>query len=110
MQFRELSLFPSKTTANNYHCCRWITCYFLLSEINDWIWVFVFSLQYLTKQNNALREVNDTRLKIYENIEISIQDLEKQNHRLNVDNSNVKKINKTSVENSNHAIADHWPF
>lgn len=50
--------------------------------------------QYLTKQNNALREVNDTRLKIYENIEISIQDLEKQNHRLNVDNSNVKKINK----------------
>lgn len=52
------------------------------------------TFQYLTKQNNALREVNDTRLKIYENIEISIQDLEKQNHRLNVDNSNLKKINK----------------
>ncbi|XP_055297106.1 cerebellar degeneration-related protein 2 isoform X2 [Sitodiplosis mosellana] len=52
-------------------------------------------IEYLTKQNNALREVNDTRLKIYENIEISIQDLEKQNHRLNVDNSGVKKINKT---------------
>lgn len=56
---------------------------------------FSFAIyQYLTKQNNALREVNDTRLKIYENIEISIQDLEKQNHRLNVDNSNLKKINK----------------
>lgn len=52
------------------------------------------SLQYLTKQNNALREVNDTRLKIYENIEISIQDLEKQNHRLTIDSSNLKKQNK----------------
>lgn len=51
--------------------------------------------QYLTKQNNALREVNDTRLKIYENIEISITDLEKQNHRLNVDNSNLKKTHKS---------------
>lgn len=59
------------------------------------VFFFFDSLQYLTKQNNALREVNDTRLKIYENIEISIQDLEKQNHRLNVDNSNIKKINKT---------------
>lgn len=65
--------------------------------INALIEIFFsfFLLQYLTKQNNALREVNDTRLKIYENIEISIQDLEKQNHRLNVDNSSVKKINKT---------------
>lgn len=58
------------------------------------LFYFVSIFQYLTKQNNALREVNDTRLKIYENIEISIQDLEKQNHRLNVDNSNFKKINK----------------
>lgn len=57
-------------------------------------WLFLYQFQYLTKQNTALREVNDTRLKIYENIEISIQDLEKQNHRLNVDNSNLKKINK----------------
>lgn len=57
--------------------------------------IFVLTFQYLTKQNNALREVNDTRLKIYENIEISIQDLEKQNHRLNIDNTNLKKANKT---------------
>lgn len=54
-------------------------------------------LQYLTKQNTALREVNDTRLKIYENIEISIQDLEKQNHRLNVESTNLKRVNKTYV-------------
>lgn len=65
----------------------------LQMKLNIQIGIFdVF--QYLTKQNNALREVNDTRLKIYENIEISIQDLEKQNHRLNVDSSNLKKINK----------------
>lgn len=55
---------------------------------------FLF-IQYLTKQTTALREVNDTRLKIYENIEISIQDLEKQNHRLNVDSTNLKRTNKT---------------
>lgn len=54
----------------------------------------LYLFQYLTKQNNALREVNDTRLKIYENIEISIQDLEKQNHRLNVENNNFKKSQK----------------
>lgn len=56
--------------------------------------VFLRLSQYLTKQNTALREVNDTRLKIYENIEISIQDLEKQNHRLNVDGTGLKRINK----------------
>lgn len=57
--------------------------------------LFLVHFQYLTKQNNALREVNDTRLKIYENIEISIQDLEKQNHRLTVESNNLKKTNKT---------------
>lgn len=54
----------------------------------------VLYFQYLTKQNNALREVNDTRLKIYESIEISIQDLEKANHKLHLDVSNAKKQNK----------------
>ncbi|XP_031622778.1 cerebellar degeneration-related protein 2 isoform X2 [Contarinia nasturtii] len=60
----------------------------------------VQEIEYLTKQNNALREVNDTRLRIYENIEVSIQDLEKQNHRLNIDYSNLKKINKTLIGNN----------
>ena len=38
--------------------------------------------QYLSKQTAALREVNDSRLRIYEQLEVSIQDLEKSNQRL----------------------------
>lgn len=52
-------------------------------------------LQHLTKQTTALREVNDTRLRMYENIEISISDLERSNHRLMIENSNDKKHIKT---------------
>lgn len=62
-------------------------------------------IEYLTKQNNALREVNDTRLKIYENIEISIQDLEKQNHRLNLENANLKKQHKT-ISTTNECLEE----
>lgn len=48
-------------------------------------------LQYLTKQTVALREVNDSRLRIYEQLEVSIQDLERANHRLAVDHAADKK-------------------
>lgn len=47
--------------------------------------------QYLTKQTAALREVNDSRLRIYEQLEISIQDLERNNQRLVQENVNDKK-------------------
>ncbi|KAE9535628.1 hypothetical protein AGLY_007529 [Aphis glycines] len=47
--------------------------------------------QYLTKQTAALREVNDSRLRIYEQLEISIQDLERNNQRLVQENINDKK-------------------
>ncbi|XP_060528521.1 cerebellar degeneration-related protein 2-like isoform X2 [Cylas formicarius] len=48
-------------------------------------------IEYLTKQTAALREVNDSRLRIYEQLEVSIQDLERANHRLALDNSAEKK-------------------
>lgn len=51
--------------------------------------------QYLTKQTVALREVNDSRLRIYEQLEVSIQDLERANHRLAVDHAAEKKHIKT---------------
>lgn len=47
--------------------------------------------QYLTKQTAALREVNDSRLRIYEQLEISIQDLERNNQRLVQENLSDKK-------------------
>lgn len=55
--------------------------------------------QYLTKQTTALREVNDSRLRIYEQLEISIQDLERANHRLAVENAADKKHIKTLTAN-----------
>ncbi|VVD02374.1 cerebellar degeneration-related protein 2-like isoform X2 [Leptidea sinapis] len=48
-------------------------------------------IEYLTKQTVALREVNDSRLRIYEQLEVSIQDLERANHKLAVDHANDKK-------------------
>jgi hypothetical protein len=50
-----------------------------------------FYVQYLTKQTTALREVNDSRLRIYEQLEVSIQELERANQRLALDNSADKK-------------------
>ncbi|XP_055685584.1 cerebellar degeneration-related protein 2 isoform X3 [Lutzomyia longipalpis] len=59
-------------------------------------------IEYLTKQTAALREVNDSRLRMYENLEISISDLERTNHRLVIENAADKKNIKTlchTVEN-----------
>ncbi|XP_021931281.1 cerebellar degeneration-related protein 2 isoform X3 [Zootermopsis nevadensis] len=48
-------------------------------------------IEYLTKQTAALREVNDSRLRIYEQLEVSIQELERANQRLALENSADKK-------------------
>lgn len=53
--------------------------------------------QYLRKQSAALREVNDSRLRIYENLEVSINDIEKSNIRLMNESNNQKKTIKTLV-------------
>ncbi|XP_049540383.1 uncharacterized protein LOC125954262 isoform X2 [Anopheles darlingi] len=51
-------------------------------------------IEYLTKQNGALREVNDSRMKIYEQLEVSIQDLERDKYKLALDYKAEKKITK----------------
>ncbi|XP_054007344.1 cerebellar degeneration-related protein 2 isoform X3 [Hylaeus anthracinus] len=59
-------------------------------------------IEYRKKQTAALREVNDSRLKVYEQLEVSIQDLERANHRLVVENTNDKKLLKSqclTIEN-----------
>lgn len=56
-------------------------------------------IEYLTKQTAALREVSDSRLRIYEQLEISIQDLERANHRLMVENTAGKKHIKSLTGN-----------
>lgn len=57
----------------------------------QWVKSRSFYDQYLTKQTTALREVNDSRLRIYEQLEVSIQELERANQRLALDNSADKK-------------------
>ncbi|XP_033332739.1 cerebellar degeneration-related protein 2-like isoform X2 [Megalopta genalis] len=52
-------------------------------------------IEYTKKQTAALREVNDSRLKIYEQLEVSIQDLERANHRLVIENTSDKKLIKS---------------
>ena len=48
------------------------------------------SLQFLTKQTAALKEVNESRVRIYEQIEISLSELEQNNLRLNEDSAAEK--------------------
>ena len=45
------------------------------------MFAFIFS-QYLTKQTSTLREINDSRVKIYEQLEVAIADLESTNKHL----------------------------
>ncbi|GAB0093395.1 uncharacterized protein DMENIID0001_084890 [Sergentomyia squamirostris] len=52
-------------------------------------------IEYLTKQTTALREVNDSRLRMYESLEINISELERANHRLVLENTADKKHIKT---------------
>ena len=54
------------------------------------------SLQFLTKQTAALKEVNESRVRIYEQIEISLSELEQNNLRLNEDSALEKSKIKRS--------------
>ena len=58
------------------------------------------SLQHLTKQNVTLREINDSRVKVYEQLEVSIIDLEATNKQL-VEESKADKnrINRLDIFN-----------
>ena len=62
--------------------------------------IIFFFFQYMKKQTAALREVNDSRLKIYEQLEVSIQDLERANHRLVIENTSDKKLIKRYEDRS----------
>uniref|UniRef100_A0A182PT63 Cerebellar degeneration-related protein 2-like n=1 Tax=Anopheles epiroticus TaxID=199890 RepID=A0A182PT63_9DIPT len=56
-------------------------------------------IEYLTKQNAALREVNDSRMKIYEQLEVSIQDLERDKYKLALEYQAEKKHVKQLCSN-----------
>ena len=56
-----------------------------------------FHFQYLTKQTAVLRDVNDSRLKIYEQLEVSISELEVANKKLSDENNADKAMIKMWV-------------
>ena len=55
--------------------------------------------QYLTKQATALRDMNESRLKIYEQLELSMVDLERNNLRMTeegiLDKERIKTLSST---------------
>ncbi|XP_017875911.1 cerebellar degeneration-related protein 2-like isoform X2 [Ceratina calcarata] len=66
-------------------------------------------IEYTRKQTAALREVNDSRMKIYEQLEVSIQNLERANHRLIIEHANDSKLIKSkrlTIENLEARIDD----
>ena len=60
------------------------------------------SFQFLTKQTAALKEVNESRVRIYEQIEISLSELETNNLRLSedsaVEKSKIKRLTEISSD------------
>jgi len=62
-------------------------------------------IEFLTKQTAALKEVNESRVKIYEQIEISLSELETNNLRLSEDSAVEKsKIKRFSLFSSGLTI------
>ncbi|XP_033243491.1 cerebellar degeneration-related protein 2 isoform X5 [Drosophila miranda] len=55
---------------------------------------------HLRKHINAMTEVNDSRLKVYEQLEVGIQDLERANQRLIIEKNSDKKQIKTISSNT----------
>ena len=66
--------------------------------------------QYLSKQNLALREINDSRVKVYEQLEENISELEATNKKLvdeaKEDKSKIKGCVRESVQPWNALFAD----
>ncbi|XP_026847479.1 cerebellar degeneration-related protein 2-like isoform X2 [Drosophila persimilis] len=56
--------------------------------------------EHLRKHINAMTEVNDSRLKVYEQLEVGIQDLERANQRLIIEKNSDKKQIKTISSNT----------
>lgn len=50
-----------------------------------------FLLQYLTKQVDLLRQVNDQHAKVYEQLDVSARELEQSNHKLVLDNRTAQQ-------------------
>uniref|UniRef100_A0A3B5B9P3 Cerebellar degeneration related protein 2 n=1 Tax=Stegastes partitus TaxID=144197 RepID=A0A3B5B9P3_9TELE len=72
--------------------------------------------QYLTKQVDLLRQVNDQHAKVYEQLDVSARELEQSNHKLVLDNRTAQQkihgltetveLLQTQVEELQHQVED----
>lgn len=53
--------------------------------------LLLYFWQYLTKQVDLLRQVNDQHAKVYEQLDVSARELEQNNHKLALDNKKAQK-------------------
>lgn len=51
----------------------------------------LFLHQYLTKQVDLLRQVNDQHAKVYEQLDVAARELEQSNHKLVLDNRTAQQ-------------------
>ncbi|XP_044033800.1 cerebellar degeneration-related protein 2-like [Siniperca chuatsi] len=73
-------------------------------------------IEYLTKQVDLLRQVNDQHAKVYEQLDVSARDLEKSNHKLVLDNRTAQQkiqgltetveLLQTQVEELQHQVEE----
>lgn len=71
-------------------------------------------IEYLTKQVDLLRQVNDQHAKVYEQLDVSARELEQNNHKLSVDNraaqqkiqglTETVELLQTQVEELQHQV------
>ena len=59
--------------------------------------IFISPLQLLSKQLDVLRNVNESRMKIYEEVDRNLQELEKTNEKLRLEVKTDKDKVKRSV-------------
>ncbi|XP_044193655.1 cerebellar degeneration-related protein 2-like [Thunnus albacares] len=73
-------------------------------------------IEYLTKQVDLLRQVNDQHAKVYEQLDVSARELEQNNHKLSLDNRTAQQkiqgltetveLLQTQVEELQHQVED----
>uniref|UniRef100_A0A8C7Y6S9 Cerebellar degeneration related protein 2 n=1 Tax=Oryzias sinensis TaxID=183150 RepID=A0A8C7Y6S9_9TELE len=76
----------------------------------------VQEIEYLTKQVDLLRQVNDQHAKVYEQLDLSARELEQSNHKLVLDNKKAQKkiqgltetvdLLQTQVEELQHKVEE----
>lgn len=67
-------------------------------QLTEFVCIFSGIMQYITRQLETVRDSSESRMRIYEELDRTSQDLEKTNQRLHID----AKTDKQRIEKSVH--------